>query len=78
MTERSFSKPTNPLTKFVTFFFLKWYNNIKKDTVKLLIMYFNEKKIRMTKVLYIHDRFFVSNQNFTTLHVKIALKFPVF
>ena len=41
-------------------------------------MYFNEKKIRMTKVLYIHDRFFVSNQNFTTLHVKIALKFQVF
>ena len=46
-----------------------------------------KKKFDVTKKIYIKDRFFVSNQNFTTEHVKVAqnsrffskfLKFQVF
>ena len=40
-------------------------------------MFFNKKTLMMTKDLYLYDRIFESNRNFTTEHVNM-LKFQVF
>ena len=40
-------------------------------------MFFNKKTLMITKMFYIDDRFFESNRNFTTKHVKIV-KIPGF
>ena len=42
-----------------------------KNTAKLLNFFFNKNFFMMTKNIYLYDRFFVSNRNFTVEHAKI-------
>ena len=50
---------------------------LKRYCKATLNMFFNKKIFDDDKSFYLYDRFFESNQNFTTVHVKID-KFQVF
>ena len=50
-------------------------NTLKRYCKAALNVFFNKKKLMMTKK-YLNDRFFVSNQSFTTKRVKL-FKIPV-
>ena len=51
--------------------------SIKRYYKANLNMFYNKKKLMMTIIFYLYDRFLESNQNFTTKHVKIV-KIPGF
>ena len=43
---------------------------IKILVLNILKMFLNKEIVMMTKKFYLYDRFFVSNQDFTTKHIK--------
>ena len=51
--------------------YVKWYKNLKIYCKPILNVFFNRKIFDDEIFFYLYDRFFVSNQNFTTGHVKI-------